>query len=106
MINPDDIDGLTDEEREDFRDELIKGNIIATNRTIPYLIYKNENPFFRDFNEESFKESNFSKWTETNYFNPQQIQTCQAGDWSDDKWAITSQNKDEFKKLLIRSANQ
>lgn len=34
-----------------FEDALYTGEIIETNRTTPYLVYENKNPFFREYDD-------------------------------------------------------
>jgi hypothetical protein len=75
---------------------LENGTIIASNLTTPYLLYQNEHPFFREFNDRMWTESNFSNrdWTETNYMDPEQVQIMQANEYSDDIWDITDDNRE------------
>lgn len=47
-----------------------EGTIIETNMTVPNIIYENKNPFFQTYTEESWAESEYSEWTETNNFLP------------------------------------
>jgi hypothetical protein len=59
----------------------------------PYIIYKNINPFLRQYDEKYFKNSVFTHWTETRFFSFDQIQDCIASEYSDDTWAVSEQNR-------------
>lgn len=43
--------------------------------------------------------------TETLWMKPEQVQDCQANDFSDQKWAITDESIDDLKTDLGRALN-
>jgi hypothetical protein len=53
-----------------FERALASGEIIKTNRSTPYLVYENKNPFFRDFDQITWDSSNYSTMTETLWMKP------------------------------------
>ena len=87
-----------------LQSSIDSGEIIKTNRSIPYVVYKNENPFFRVYDETTWKQSNFSNMTETLWMTPDQVQECQGNDFSDTRSALTVDGlidlKNEFNKSL------
>ena len=85
---------------------MVNGSIIATNRSTPYLIYENTNPFFREYDQSTWTYSNYSNMTETLWMKPEQVQDCQANDFSDSQWGLTSESKDELKIDLGKSLNK
>lgn len=77
-----------------------------TLQQIPYRLYKNDNPFFRQFDETYWKASKFSNWTETNYFKPGEVQECVAQEYSDDKWLISDKNLEKLKENIAEIVNK
>jgi len=67
-----------------------KNQVIRTE--VPYSIFKNEHPYLRLYDKEMWESSEFDKMTETNYFDPSQVQECMMSSYSDDRWAISSEN--------------
>jgi len=74
--------------------------------SIPYKIYENDNPFFRQFDEIYWKSSKFSNWTETNYFRPSEVQECVAQEYSDQKWLISKKNRDKLYRTIRGIVNR
>mmetsp|Transcript_34734 Transcript_34734/g.53331 ORF Transcript_34734/g.53331 Transcript_34734/m.53331 type:complete len:178 (-) Transcript_34734:1000-1533(-) len=72
---------------------------------VPYLIYENKNPFFRQFDEEYYKETKFNRWTETRFFNADQLQECIANEYSDYQWQISRLNSKQLSKDIMKSAD-
>lgn len=71
----------------------------------PYTIFSNRNPFFRQWNDDYYHQSNFSKYTETRFFTSDQIQDCVMSEFSDTQWLISHQDKALLKKDLIDAMN-
>jgi len=87
-------------------DELIdSGDIIVTNMTVPNIIYENKNPFFQTYTHESWAESEYANWTETNNFQPQQVQHMEANEVSDGFWKISDPALDIFRSQIRDSIN-
>lgn len=90
---------------EMFENALQTGEIIKTNRSVPYLVYENKNPFFREYDPATWKYSNFSNMTETLWMTPDMVQDCQGNDFSDSKWAITEDSLFDLKMEFNKSLN-
>lgn len=91
---------------DEFAEGYANGTIISTTQSTPYLVYDNENPFFRVYNEKQWEISNYTNWTETNFMKPEQVQRMQANDFSDTKWDITDDNRLNFLINLNDTVNK
>ena len=60
----------------------------------PYFIYENRYPFFRQYDDEFYNQTQFNQWTETRYFKPDMLQDCISNEYSDNKWILSRENKD------------
>jgi len=45
----------------------------------------------------------FDEWTETRYFKPDMLQDCVANEYSDDKWILSEENKNQLRLDLIKA---
>jgi hypothetical protein len=61
--------------------------------SIPYKVYDNKDGFLRTYDDTYFRDSNYSKWTETRFFEPDNIQECLFREFSQQPWQISSDNK-------------
>jgi len=52
----------------------------------PYKIYDNESPAMYDFDQTELEEGGYSKFTETKFFSPEQIQKISPAYYSDTAW--------------------
>jgi hypothetical protein len=43
---------------------------------MPYRFYHLDNPYLKTFDDEMWQHSNYSKMTETRFFQPNQVQYC------------------------------
>jgi hypothetical protein len=84
---------------------LSNEDIIKTNRSTPYLVYENKNPFFRSYDPVTWKYSNYSNMTETLWMKPDQVQECQGNDVSDSRWAMTVDGLNDLKNEFNKSLN-
>jgi hypothetical protein len=95
IIDPSDLDEdeLADLQRhaENCESRGVDEHLVQA--SIPYRLYKNDNPFFRQFDDTYWQSSKFSNWTETNYFRPSEVQACVAQEYSDQKWLISKKNR-------------
>jgi hypothetical protein len=62
---------ISNYDHDEFAEGYANGTIVSSTLSTPYLIYDNQNPFFRVYNEKQWENSNFTEWTETNYMKPQ-----------------------------------
>jgi hypothetical protein len=69
-----------------------KKNLQLVTNHLPNLIYESQHPFLRPYDDQMFGASNFSKWTETRYFDPSQIQELMPSEHSDKIWSVTQTN--------------
>jgi len=46
--------------------------------TVPYVIYRNDNPFFRAYDKRYWEQSEYSHWPETNFFVPDEVQEMRS----------------------------
>lgn len=59
----------------------------------PYSLYTNQNPFFREWDQEYYEQTPFSNWTETRFFKADQMQDCVMSEYSDTQWLISQKDK-------------
>jgi len=57
------------------KDDLNK-SYVQINSTMPYRFYHLDNPYLKTFDDEMWQHSNYSKMTETRFFQPNQVQYC------------------------------
>jgi len=73
---------------------------------IPYYVYQNRNPFLRVYDEAYYHSSKFDRWTETRFFEADQLQDCIASEWADRTWEISSKDKQMLAADLQRAVSQ
>ena len=75
------VNHLDSEENEFFKGEESMLNLAQDptsnklNKKVPYMIYENQNPFFRQYDDEYYAETKFNRWTETRFFTADQLQS-------------------------------
>ena len=72
----------------------------------PYMIYENKNPFIRQYDQSFLDDSNYVNWTETRFFNADQIQDCIASEYSDQSWGLAKDNIKNLGRDIQKSINQ
>ena len=55
-------------------------------QSFPVKIYENEAPALYEFDDVMFEDHGFSKWAETKFFNPVQLQIFMPNQFSDTTW--------------------
>lgn len=70
---------------------------------IPYYVYQNRNPFLRLYDEAYYHSSKFDRWTETRFFEADQLQDCIASEYADRTWEISSKDKEMLAADLQRA---
>ena len=102
----DEIYGLdSSAEEEKIRQEAItraKASRELKNE-IPYVIYENQFPFLRQYDEDYYKLTKFNQWTETRYFTPDMLQECIANEYSDGEWDLSQDNKVQLTQDLQKA---
>lgn len=81
----------------------IKNERHMLNQTIPYVVYDDKYPLQRTYNETIFKESPYSKWTETRFFAPAQIQDTVFSEFAQFNWLVSEDNKADLQKDILRA---
>ena len=60
---------------------------------VPYLLFNVQDPNMRTISETYLKTKPYSKWTETKFFQAEQIQEVISTEYPDKAWAIDYYNK-------------
>lgn len=82
------------------------GKYEISRSTVPYTLFSNSHPFLRDYDEDMWQHSNYSKWTETRFFEHDQVQECMISSFSDNKWDLTVENENQMKQDLAKAINE
>lgn len=72
---------------------------------VPYEIYCNKYPFFRQYDNEFYSQTPFSKWTETRFFQANQLQDCIANEYSEGTWELSERGKTQLYKDLVKAVD-
>lgn len=73
---------------------------------VPYFVYRNENPFLRQYDEDYYQASQYTEWTETRFFQSDQLQDCILSEFSDQSWQISRKDKLLLKRDIIKAADE
>lgn len=73
--------------------------------TVPYVFYTNNYPFFRDYDKQYYKTTKFGEWTETRFFEYNQLQDCIANEFSDQQWGISMKSQAQLKNDILKAVD-
>lgn len=77
----------------------------AIRTSVNYKIFGNANGVIRNYDTDLYEKSDFSSWTETTVFTPEQVQDSIMSDFSDRTWDITGENEELLKNGILQSVN-
>jgi hypothetical protein len=60
----------------------------------------------RQYDEAYYHSSKFDRWTETRFFEADQLQDCIASEYADRTWEISSKDKEMLAKDLQRAVGR
>jgi hypothetical protein len=74
-------------------------------QVVPFSFYHSENPLLERYNSTMFDESIYHNWTETRFFQPDQIQDAAFEEYAQTKWLISDAKKREMREHLLEALN-
>jgi hypothetical protein len=63
-------------------------NFSSFHQSSKFNIYQVDEPYLRPYTNKMLKHSNYSRWTETKFFDYRRIQQCIGTEFGDEEWTI------------------
>ena len=67
---------------------------------VPYTIFSDSHPFFRNYDKDFYEQSDYMKWTETRFFSYDQLQDSFISEYPNTFWMLSDYDRIIMKKEL------